>query len=86
MLILGNEKDLNNEFYLLILIVLITIIGGVFMVNIEYLFMGIAELVVSGLLYATSTRTTSGRIKMFMYVGMAVLIMLAGFQFIRAFA
>ena len=62
------------------------ILGVLNMVNVSLLWTGVAELVVAGLLYATASITTSDRIKMFMYMGMAILIVLAGYQFITAFA
>ncbi|GAI81768.1 unnamed protein product, partial [marine sediment metagenome] len=58
---------------------------GIYMVNLEFLWMGVVELAVAGLLYATAGKTRSSKIRMFMYIGMTVLIVLAGYQLINAF-
>ena len=81
-----ESTRLNRKVFIIILLFLITkSIGVVFLVKFEFFWMGVAELIVAGLLYATADRTQSNKIKTFMYVGMAILLVLAGYQFISAF-
>jgi len=85
----NKKKSIENRkiiYILLIHFLLLIIIGGVFAMNLIFLWMGIAELVVAGMIYAISSITTSQKIKAFCYMGIAILLVLAGYQFVNAFA
>lgn len=79
-----KKQDLNNAIFLII-ITLILLIGGALMVNYLYVYIGVAQLIVAGLLYATISKTNSNRIVTFMYIGMTILLVSAGYLLVTAF-
>lgn len=79
------KKNLNSLYLILLILILETILGVSFVVNPIPLWTGVSEIFVAGLMIVAASQSHSTKIKTFLYVGVAILGVLAGYQIINAF-
>lgn len=79
-----NEQTLNMRLILLTLV--IEVAWGCLFMDLNLLWMGIVELIVAALILVGASQSRSGKVKAFLWMGAVMLIVLAGYQLIHAFA